>query len=61
MPSAEEATSGDSEVGSPIFLAELAKGVKKLLSGTRNEIHLEFLKALDGRLSWLTLGGGPPL
>lgn len=50
MPSTEEAASGDSKVDSPILMAELAKGVKKLLSGTRSDIHLEFLKVLDGRL-----------
>lgn len=55
MPSNEEAASGDSKVDSPILMAELAKGVKKLLSGTRSDIHLKFLKVLDGRLSWLTL------
>ncbi|TWW53877.1 R2DM Retrovirus-related Pol polyprotein from type II retrotransposable element [Takifugu flavidus] len=57
-PSSEEVGPGDLEMGSHISGAEFAKVVKKLLGGKApgvDEIHPEFLKALDVvGLSWLT-------
>ena len=56
--SGKEAGPGDSGVGSPISGAEVAKAVRKLLSGRApgvDEGCPEFLKALDVvGLSWLT-------
>ena len=76
----EEAESESSETGSPISGADVAEVVKKLLGGKApgvDEVHSEFLRALDVvGLSWLTRlcsiawdsasgladwGGGPPL
>ena len=57
-PSGKEAGPGDSGVGSPISGAEVAEVVRKLLGGRApgvDEVHPEFLKALDVvGLSWLT-------
>ena len=57
-PSGKEAGPGDSGMGSPISGAEVAEVVRKLLGGRApgvDEVHPEFLKALDVvGLSWLT-------
>ncbi|TWW52999.1 R2DM Retrovirus-related Pol polyprotein from type II retrotransposable element, partial [Takifugu flavidus] len=57
-PSSEEVGPGDLEMGYHISGAEVAEVVKKLLGGKApgmDEIHPEFLKALDVvGLSWLT-------
>ncbi|TWW63827.1 RNA-directed DNA polymerase from mobile element jockey [Takifugu flavidus] len=57
-PSSEEVGPGDLEMGSHIYGAEVAEGVKKLLGGKApgvDEIRPESLKALDVvGLSWLT-------
>ena len=59
MSSSEEAGPRDSEIGSLIPGAEVTEVVKELLAGRApgvDEIHPEFLKALDvGGLSWLPL------
>ena len=58
MPSIEEAGPGDSGLGSPISVGEVAEVVKKLLGGRApgvDEIRPEFLKVLDVvGLCWLT-------
>ncbi|KAK0134955.1 Transposon TX1 uncharacterized protein [Merluccius polli] len=58
MPSCKETGPGNSGVGSPISGAEVAEVVRKLLGGRApgvDEVHPEFLKALDVvGLSWLT-------